>query len=149
MIYDSIKNYNRYKGIHKNIDVALDFIFENKNKIYLSDESHQIIPSSVIGHILKRETKIDALMEHHQKYMDVHFIINGSETVELYDTLPTNYDYDEKTDNAFYEVNSTNKLIINQGEFYMVWPYELHKPLCAVNNNVDIVEKIICKVLID
>ena len=150
MIADHIQNKSRYAGCHKNIVEALDFIAERAGDPALQDGTYPIIPGEVIVHVLSKNThpRAEAKMEIHKNFMDIHYMISGSERCGIA-PLAKELDYDPDTDNAFWDCADTGSIVIGEGEFYAVWPLEPHCPLCNAGETVDAVRKIICKVKVD
>lgn len=87
-------------------------------------------------------------MEIHKRFMDIHYIIKGAERCGIAE-LPPQVDYNEETDNGFYDCEDTGSVRIGEGEFYAVWPLEPHCPLCNAGEETETVRKIICKVKVD
>lgn len=154
MIYDQICKASRYANTNKNIKTALDFIMEHQNDEKLEDGRYELVPDEVIIHVLSKNTvpADEAEMEIHKKYMDIHYMIEGSErcgitpmTPELERMIP----YDPETDNGFFQCDNTFEVTVNPGEFYAVWPMEPHRPLCNAAGKSIPVRKMICKVNVD
>jgi len=81
MIVDKLGNLERYTGCHKNIAAALTYIAEHANDPALEDGCYPIIPDEVIVHVLTKDTRPReaAQMEIHKRFMDIHYMIKGSE----------------------------------------------------------------------
>ena len=149
MIADRIENRSRYDGCHQNIKAALDFIAQRADDPALEDGTYPIIPDEVIVHVLSKTTRPreEGMMEIHKRFMDIHYMIKGSEACGLA-PLGEDIDYNPDTDNGFWSCQDTGRVVIGEHEFYAVWPMEPHCPLCSVNGSED-VRKIICKVRVD
>lgn len=149
MIVDNLVNLERYTGCHQNIAAALQYIAEHVNDPALEDGCYPIIPDEVIVHVLSKSTRPreEAQMEIHKRFMDIHYMIKGSEACGVA-PLGEEIDYNPETDNGFWDCEDSYRVVIGEGEFYAVWPMEPHCPLCSVNG-VENVRKIICKVKVD
>lgn len=150
MIIDHISKYTRYKNINSAIKAALEFISANSMSFEMSDGKYEIIPGQVTAFIVSKDTMnaVETDMEIHKDFMDIHYILSGEEVCE-YGEVPEDieaYHYDEENDITFFPVKKVQEVHVQQGSFYMVWPYEAHKPLCSVNCAGEKVRKIICKV---
>lgn len=152
MIIDNIKNSGRYLNSHKNIAAALQYITEHADDPDLKDGSYPIIPDEVIVHVLTKEThaREEARMEIHKNFMDIHYIIRGAERCGIAPLAEeSGIDYNQDTDNGFWDCKDTYDILIGEGEFYAVWPTEPHCPLCNAGDRAETIRKIICKVKVD
>lgn len=87
--------------------------------------------------------------EVHRKYLDIQFLIEGSEYMEyahLTELLPDSQ-YDNSKDVSFLN-GKGNLLLINPGMFYVVYPEDGHKP-CVHPDFARNYKKVIVKVRID
>lgn len=150
MIIDNIKNNSRYNSCHINIQKALSFIMEKAEDAALEDGKYVVVTDEVIAYVVSKETKNrqDMKMEIHKNFMDIHYILEGSERCCVSE-LSQNISYDEETDNGFYDIQDTGSILVQKGEFYAVWPMEPHCPLCNPKNKSEKVKKIICKVKVE
>lgn len=153
MILDKIVNLNRYTKTDNLIKAALEFLYLHKEDTEMADGKYEIIKGEVTAFVVSKdtvdETKTD--MEIHKDFMDIHYMLKGRECCYLAD-LPMDiesYDYDEKADITFFTCENQNVAAVSKGDFYAVWPYEPHKPLCHFGKQSESVKKIICKVKID
>lgn len=149
MVTDHIRNCARYAPCDGNIKAALDFMKEKAGDRDLEDGTYVVVPDEVTAYVLSKESKAvsECQMEIHKKYMDIHFILEGAERCG-FAPLQDDVAYDEETDNGFYQCDDTSEIVVREGEFYMVWPLEPHRPLCNVGTSPEQVRKIICKVRI-
>ncbi|ETP71620.1 protein, YhcH/YjgK/YiaL family [Lachnospiraceae bacterium JC7] len=149
MIVDHIKNIERYRGIDENVLKALSYIKEFASDPDKGDGKYEVVPGEIILHVITKEThdRIDAKMEIHKNFMDIHYLINGSERCYVSE-LPSMelIDYSEETDNGFWDCRDTGSVQIKEGEFYAVWPLEPHCPLCNAGDENKVIRKIIAKV---
>lgn len=152
MIVDNIKNCGRYMDGNKNIAAALKFIAGHAQDTKLQDGSYSVIEDEVIAHVLTKEThsRNDVKMEIHKNFMDIHYIIQGTERCGIA-PLPAadEIDYDAQTDNGFWSCKDRYSVLVGEGEFYAVWPMEPHCPLCSPDGQSQSIRKIICKVKVD
>ena len=110
MIIDKLENRGRYADCHKNIAIALDYIAAHANDPALEDGCYPIVPDEVIVHVLSKETKAreDAMMEIHKRFMDIHYMIRGSEACGVA-PLGEEIDYNPETDNGFWACEENMK----------------------------------------
>lgn len=152
MLFDHINHYTRYNNLNDNIKAALDFIYTHRIDETIEDGRYEIIPDQVIAYVVSKDTITisKAGMEIHKKFMDIHYMLKGQERCGMM-PLPKDSDkasYDEEGDIAFFDQGDDSSILVHQGEFYAVWPYEPHRPLCSVEDKSEKVRKIICKVIV-
>ncbi|HVW97030.1 MAG TPA: YhcH/YjgK/YiaL family protein [Mucilaginibacter sp.] len=84
--------------------------------------------------------------ESHRKYIDLHYVITGEETIgeaPVSEATVTNH-YDEATDNANYEVKGKFYLA-TPDTFFLFFPGEAHRPNIKVPG-YDVVKKLVIKI---
>ena len=73
--------------------------------------------------------------EYHVRYLDIQIVLRGSEGM-TFSTLPAGEpqtDWLAEKDIAFLaEGTQEQTVILNEGDFVVFYPGEVHKPLCAV-----------------
>ncbi|MFW0764570.1 YhcH/YjgK/YiaL family protein [Trabulsiella odontotermitis] len=73
--------------------------------------------------------------EFHARYLDIQILLKGHEGM-TFSTLPNGTpetDWLADKDIAFLAEGAQEKtVILNEGDFVVFWPGEVHKPLCAV-----------------
>ena len=83
MIFDSISNIEKYKGIYKNLDIVIDFI-KNNNLKTLKNGKNIIKDNDIYVNYnteMKTVNETEGIYEMHKKYLDLHIDINGSEKI--------------------------------------------------------------------
>ena len=118
-----------YLGIHPNLDEALRRI----TPAFLSSlgtDRVDIIPGEVWCTKFTYETISDdeSFFEAHEKFLDIHLMLAGSERVEL--ASPGNLQqFDSKPENDFYAYrgDGAHKLVLSPGSFLVGWPDDAHK----------------------
>lgn len=151
MVFDSIENYNLYTHINPNFQKAFNFIISNED----NQDGHYILDGEkLIAHVITKDTKLSgtAGLEYHRKYIDIQYVVKGKEICGLSPMKNLNNleQYDEDNDIAFLDAESDSSMIqVEEGQFYIVWPNEPHRPLCAVDNQSKTIKKIIIKVAVE
>lgn len=73
--------------------------------------------------------------EYHARYLDIQILLKGQEGM-TFSTLPhgvPDTDWLADKDIAFLPEGVQEKtVVLNEGDFVVFYPYEVHKPLCAV-----------------
>ena len=149
MIIDNIKNAALYYNVNERLEKAFDFL-----KILDSNTSIEST-IEVDGHYIKAiiatnelKVKSKALLETHQKYIDIHIPISNDETFgwKSAKNLENSCDkYDTEKDIEFFEDNPTTYFSISPGEFAIFLSEDAHAPLIGTG----ILKKIIFKIAID
>ncbi|PKM55052.1 MAG: hypothetical protein CVV00_05745 [Firmicutes bacterium HGW-Firmicutes-5] len=152
MIYDHIDNYKRYDGCSKHIAKAFEFIMNNKDSVDAVDGAYVLEEDNLIAHIVTARTRKaeDGELEIHKEFIDLHYICQGSEMCEFGDIKSETdmFAYSEENDIAFLNEEKVKYAFeVGKGQFYLVWPYETHKPLIAPpGSDIKDIKKIIIKI---
>ncbi len=119
----------QYLGIHPNLDVALRHItpaFLDS----LGDARVDLIPGEVWCTRFTYETVSDedSFFEAHEKFLDIHLMLRGSERVEIA-TPDTLEPFRSEPENDFYGYRGQGwqKLVLSPGDFLVVFPADAHK----------------------
>lgn len=92
----------------------------------------------------------DAEPEYHQRYIDIQIILQGQEGMAVSTLPPHTQVTDERLENddiAFVKTPSEETMFVAQAnDFVIFYPNEVHKPLCAVNNTLAKIRKVVVKV---
>ncbi|KDN09587.1 YhcH/YjgK/YiaL family protein [Gilliamella sp. Imp1-1] len=95
----------------------------------------------------------DANPEYHEKYIDVQIVLVGQEGMAVSTLPPYTKVLDNKlveNDIAFIETpKEETLLILHPNDFIVFLPNEVHKPLCAIDNNIETVRKVVVKIALD
>ena len=118
-----------YLGIHPNLDLALNRInpdFLNT----LGDQRVEILPGEVWCTKFTYETIPDeeSFFEAHEKFLDIHMMLSGSERVEI--AAPADLEqFRSEPQNDFFAYHGEGryKLVLAPGDFLVVWPEDAHK----------------------
>ena len=125
------KNVNAadYRGIHPNLDLALDHIREEFLSS-LGTDRVDLIPGEVWCTKFTYETITDdeSFFEAHEKFLDIHLMLDGSERVEV--APPSALECFERVpENDFYAYRGEGdyKMVLSPGDFLVVFPADAHK----------------------
>ncbi|EGJ71036.1 Conserved hypothetical protein CHP00022 [Bacteroides coprosuis DSM 18011] len=135
MILSTLENSARIESLHPLFKIAFNYIKTQDllntdlGRIELDGDNLFINNSEVDG--LRKE---DQILEVHQKYIDIHVLLSGEETVgwlptsEL-QTLKTSYQDDK--DYAFYSDKPATYVTMRPGDFLIVYPEDAHAPIIS------------------
>lgn len=148
MISDTIENSGLYR-LGPLIEKAFEYI-KKTDFSKLESGKHVIEGDSLFALLMEYDTKNikDCKLEAHRKYIDVQYIISGSELIgvtPLIDQMPT-VDYDENNDLAFYDNNASSMIRLETGHFAIFFPTDTHMPCLQINEKIDKVKKVVIKV---
>ena len=118
-----------YLGIHHNLDLALERI----NEAFFSSLGHDrvdIVPGECWCTKFTYDTIPDdeSFFEAHEKFLDIHIMLEGSERVEVSSPAALTV-FRSEPENDFWGYRGAGrvKLTIGPGEFLCVWPDDAHK----------------------
>ena len=141
MIYAKNADALCYKGIHRNLDLALEHITPE----FLSSlEDNVRVPLD--GDRVYCE---EGFFEAHRRYLDIHIMLSGSERVDVSrpDEL-TLTDAQEQNDFYAYQGGAWHSTVLCPGEFMVVFPGDAHR-IKLQTGRPETVSKAVFKVLID
>ena len=122
MIKDNIKNIDQYnKVIDQNIIEALKELAAGRNA--------QQVDYSVFEYVYEgTESKI--VFENHERNIDYQFIKEGNEYIYLADKNMSRplESYNSKADYQLFYTDCFSRIIMNEGDFLVLMPGEIHSP---------------------
>lgn len=149
MIYDKMSNMKRYKGIHKNLDTAIDFITSHDlNKLPFGKTV--IDGDNVFINVMETSAFPieERQYEFHKNHMDIQMDLEGTERVDTGDCADAQYtNYQEEGDVGNVTAPDLGACLIGKENFIICMPGEPHKPNIAVSGE-RFLKKAVCKVRI-
>ncbi len=150
MIIDSIKNADKYYSVHPSFAAAfeaLKAIDENT-----PDERITVDGDNIFINLSTYENKhvSNCLYESHKKYIDIQYVINGAERIDLTDVknLEVTEDRLETDDIAFYkDCEYFSSAHLGEGIFVVIFPEEAHKPMIAPDGKGIKTRKAVAKII--
>ena len=97
------------------------------------------------------KNKEDCFFESHKKYIDIQYIFEGEEIMEVENikNLNVSKEYNEDLDYAKYFQNkNSSSLIIKQNELAIFYPNDAHMPCIRIDENKKVI-KAVFKILIN
>ena len=115
MIVDFLSNSNLYNAIHPRIARALEYLAKTDFRSVPLGK-YEVEGTKLFAIVNEYETKdaADCLWEAHRKYIDIHYILRGSEligTTLLTNQLPTK-DYDTENDYWLFEAGESKQILL-------------------------------------
>ena len=149
MILSHISDSARYESLHPLFKQVFDYI---KSHDLLNVPAERIVLDGDKLFINVADAKLVAKetqkLEVHQKYIDIHFPLSGSEIVgwkHLSVVGESEAPFDVENDFALYAEKPSTYYTVTPGEFYIVYPEDAHAPIIGEGT----LRKLIVKVLID
>lgn len=129
MIIDSIENSYLYKGVSPSIEKALLYLIETD--FTKMDGEYEIEGRDIYAIVNRYKTKDpkDCKLEGHRKYIDVQYMVYGSEKMG-YAPLEKQQiatEYDGEKDLMFFE-GDASFTDFKKGMFAVLYPKDLHMP---------------------
>lgn len=148
MIYDTLKNISQYIGISSNLDKAITYL--KQIDLNALEIGKHIVDEDNIFVLVQNPTSVcrsNAHWESHRKYIDIQFLLAGTEYIGFQKTniLAVSNEYSLDKDVAFYEDNDKGFFVkLEPNSFVVCFPSDAHMPL--VNDTVQEIKKIVVKI---
>jgi len=148
MIVDDLANLSQYRELYPAIGPALDFL-SRQDLAQLELGRHEIDGDSMYAMLMEYDTVTEqkAMWESHQRYVDIHRVVSGSERISyawiraLKQTAP----YDFADDYVAFE--GTGDLIpVTGSRFVIFFPQDAHRPAIHAAEASGRVRKIVLKI---
>ena len=149
MVLDSLTNCELYASLHKNFSPAFAFIrkaiAEN-----LPAGKYELDGKDLYASVQEYDSKLPtvAKAEAHKNYIDIQFIVSGTERMDFVDIskATANTDYNPEKDVMFYaDCESAGSALFDANDFAIFFPHDVHKPGMCVTVPAP-VKKIVVKV---
>ena len=149
MIKDKLQNAKIYYNLSESLKKGLQWL-EVTDLNEMADGKYTIDGERVYASVQTYETKLEAKYESHRKYIDIQYLIKGSEKIGVTDLANciTCIEYDSERDLEFYDINRNDEYIeLSEGSFAIFYPYDAHKPSIAIKTPAT-VKKVVVKVAV-
>ena len=146
MIADNLKNSVKYVSCHEGFDKAFAFL-EKAVSENLPVGRYEIDGDKVFAFIQEYESKLDSSFEAHKNYIDIQFILSGTEVMKVADISQMTVSVPYTEDVMFFEDNErASVLVIEEGEYGILFPWDAHKPGLCFDGKPAQVKKAVVKV---
>lgn len=150
MIFDNINRIDNYKSfpvIYRALQELSKFNLQNMPTSTVVYEKDTLFANPVS---LTSKPESECIFEAHEKYLDIHYILDGTEGISTAYTSNLNIKkpYDSKDDVAFYTGEADGTYYLVPGNFMICWPTDAHKVAIMKDSPVPI-KKIVCKIKVD
>ena len=151
MIFDKICNIKNYKGINKNLDIAIDSIARREYIKGISGKNlvqEEEVFFNVQNYITKN--KEECFFETHKDYLDIQLVMFGEEKIGVteIEKLKLDKEYDKERDLETQKGEPEIVFEMNENNFLILFPGEPHMPGIKNNEKIEI-KKIVYKIKMD
>ena len=151
MIYAKNADALAYRGIHPNLDLALEHITPEFLASLRDNQRVELKGDLVYCTRFTYETipQEESFFEAHRRYLDIHLMVEGEERVDMNRPEDLNLtDAQEGNDFYAYQGESWHSTVLKPGEFLVVFPGDAHRIKVQVDGPKT-VSKAVFKVCID
>lgn len=153
MIFDTLKNCSMYYGVHDKFQKAFEFIKKAESE-NLPAGKYEIDGTKVYAIVQEYDSKnpADYQFEGHRKYIDIQYIMSGTEVIEALSIKNAKAvtDYIPEREVQFYEGDDSSiKRIMEPGEYGIFYPDDIHKPGLMHGEKPEPIRKVLVKVMVE
>lgn len=148
MIIADLSQSKRYESLHPAFAKVFEYV---KNHDLLNAELGKIELDSDNLFIINAEpeclSKENQVLEYHQKYLDIHILLTGEETIgwkNLANCTDEKAPFDTENDFGLYQDTPTTYVTLRPNEFAIVYPEDAHAPIIGKGK----IRKLVVKVKI-
>ena len=150
MIFDSLANCEQYYNL-SGLKEGFEFL-KNTDLKNLPEGSYKIDGDRIFANVqsLTTKPKENKKWEVHRKYIDIQYVIKGSECMGfglLNDFKTVKEAYDDTRDVEFLDGEKYSFINVKEGNFTVFYPNDVHAPMLSVDKAEDI-KKVIVKIAI-
>jgi biofilm protein TabA len=148
MILDTISNAGLYAPVHPLFKQAFEFLAlpdlksQVPSRIDLRGSDLYAMISTQPG-----RQRSDALLEMHRKYIDIHFLLEGRESIgwkPTGDCGSVRQEYLPEKDMALFADEPVGWSVLEPGSFAVYFPGDAHAPLVGDGTIRKVVIKVVC-----
>lgn len=149
MILDVLENAHRYLALHEEFAKAFDFFLRPDLKD-LPVGKYEIDADRIYAIVSKEHgrRKEDALLETHEKYIDIQLVLAGTDDMGWKPKSLCKHpfgEYNQKNDEQIFTDEPDAWLSTKNGAFAIFFPEDAHMPLISSGQ----IHKVIVKVAVD
>lgn len=146
MILDDLSNAERYYRLHHGFRAGFEFL-NRADLVELESGKYELDGQQVFA-LVNRDPgrgRAAARLEAHRKYIDIQFLVSGSEEIGWRPTADCRQivePYDDARDIAFYGDLPCAWINLPVRSFMIFYPQDAHAPLASTGPNVKAVIKV-------
>ena len=149
MIFDSIKNASRYP-FPERLKKALDYIASHDLSVLPLGRT-EIDGGDIYVNVMEKDVTGEGIVyESHERFADIHVVIEGVEVFRMIDKryVKATTDFNEADDYTLFEKTSgePTTVVVHPGEFVVQYPEEIHLPNNVLQSGPTHLKKAVAKV---
>ena len=149
MIFDTLDNRGLYAAISPYLAKGLDFLAQTDFST-LEDGTYEIDGDNVFANVMHYDTRqSNPTPESHVKYIDVQFVIEGEERIDVLPLKDTTGVASQPGEDCWLNYGTGDGLVIKGDRFLAVWPQDAHAPGIAPSGRPARQRKCVVKVRVD
>mgnify|MGYP001325571006 CR=1 FL=1 len=144
MIFDTLENFGRYRGLNENLDKAIDFFQKNPPRL-LSGGRHEIDGKRAFCTRLECDLFPENQWEAHERHIDLHIALRDGETIlcRREDAVDGWSELDPAVDAKRAKAPlSGARLPMAAGTFAVFFPWDAHCPQLGAGKTEKIIGKL-------
>ena len=148
MIVDKLQTAQQYESLHPLFPAAFQFLREANLTDFV--EGKREIDGDRLFVVASREPgkgREKSLLEYHQKFIDIQYVIEGTDTMGWYPTEHCeriSQEYDPSSDLGFFFDRPATWIDVPPGYFAIFYPGDAHAPMAGDS----LVHKVIVKIAV-
>ncbi len=150
VIKEQVKEEKFQKAFEYLEKVLLDGTIENKRLLSLPLDAFEKVDLGEnnfgLEQVYNSKEREKCFFESHRNYIDVQFILDGEEIIEVCDTanLVENFSYDKNMDLIKYDDNKNSSIVkLKKGDIAIFYPEDGHMPCVKLRDSVKVVKTVV------
>lgn len=151
MIFGNLAFTNRYNFLNEKLQKCFSYIYSNDLRTFKNGVYH-IDGDDIFVNIVEYTTTTpeNRFWETHKTYIDIHFMLNGTEQIDLnfLQNMTEKQPYSEKEDMLILEGSKNTSVCLTENDFLICFPEDAHCTGVQVNKP-KLIKKAIFKIKVD
>lgn len=148
MILDTLENAHQYEQLNKGFSKAFEFL-SRSDLIKLDSKKYEIDGNRVFAIIANEQgrQKDEAMLETHEKYIDIQFVLSGSDSMGWKPKASCKQaltEYNVEKDIQFFTDKPDTFVSVESGVYAIFFPEDAHLPLISDN----MIHKVVVKIAV-
>ncbi len=149
MVFDCLKNCEKYYALHPLFEKAFDFIKKAEAE-HLPVGKYELEGKELYAMVQEYDSKAPevARNEGHRNYIDIQYVCSGEEVIEVVELSKATpkVAYNPEKDVEFYEnAPKAVRCVLENEDYTILFPHDIHRPGLTFEKTVP-VRKVVVKV---
>ena len=145
MLIDNLINYKKYVALHPLFKNAFDYLVALDSSTF-SEGKFEILSTDLFAiHSTPSTSQFGALLEAHQAYIDIHYVVEGTELFGWKAISDCNQPigaFNHEKDYIQFDDKNFSSIELNRNTFAVVYPEDAHAPGIKISSLKKVVLKI-------